>query len=114
MKMKTKIILGVAAVMAVTYGIRYTFVAATTETVTERFIRDSERVCAQNNECKYLAFGETETFENTDTWAFLKFNSSDVNRSLVKDNVCRMQVYGIRWGFMSWYRNIVKVYECKP
>jgi hypothetical protein len=109
MKFRYKVLLGVAAIMAVTYGVRYIYVAATTTTVTDTFTRDSERVCSQDDaqKCKYIAFGQNETYENTDEWVFLKYNSSDVNRFLVKGATCTMKVYGKRIKWLSWYRNII-------
>ena len=109
MKFGTKVIIGLGLIALTVTGLRYTYVAATTSIVTDTFTRDSERVCSSDNaqQCKYLAFGATETYENTDEWIFFKYNSSDVNRNLVKGNTCTLKVYGFRWGFMSWYRNII-------
>lgn len=108
MNLKIKIILAVAGIFLATSGIRYAYVSATTSYVTDTFARDSERVCNKTGEdCKYLAFGQNETYENVDEWVFFKYNSSDVNRSLVKGNTCRLKVHGFRWGWMSWYRNII-------
>jgi hypothetical protein len=99
------------AVLLVSSGLRYAYVAVTTETVTDTFVRDSERVCNSDDaqKCRYIAFGEKETYENTDEWMFFKWNSSDVNKSLVKGATCEMKVYGIRIPFFSWYRNIIEV-----
>jgi hypothetical protein len=106
--------LGLAAFLAVTYGVRYIYVAATTTTVTDLFVRDSERVCDKTGkDCKYLAFGQNETYENVDEWVFAKYNSSDVNKVLVKGNSCRLKVHGFRFGYMSWYRNIITA-DCVP
>lgn len=109
MKLKNKVILAVAALVVATVGIRYVYVASTTTTVTDTFVRDSERVCAQNDaqQCKYIAFGQNETYENTDEWLFWKYNSSDVNKNLVKGNTCQLKVHGLRIPFLSWYRNII-------
>jgi hypothetical protein len=113
MKLKTKLILGAVALVLLVGGGRMAYVATTTSIVTDTFVRDSERVCSQSDaqKCKYIAFGQNETYENTDTWAFLKFNSSDVNKSLVRGATCTLKVYGFRVPFMSWYRNIITA-EC--
>lgn len=105
-KIKVFALLGVALVATLFYAGR----ASLTSEFTETFARDSERVCSSsgNTNCKYVAFGENETYENTDTWMFLKFNSSDIEKDLVKGNTCFIKVYGIRFPFFSWYRNIIE------
>ena len=85
------------------------------ETLTNvTFVKDGERVCSSDSDCKFLEYSTDETFENTDEWSFMKFNSSDVHRMIRKDLTCdSMLVSGIRIPFMSWYRNIIKVENCK-
>jgi hypothetical protein len=105
----------IVALFFVTLGLgRYAYVSATTETITDTFVRDSERVCNADDaqKCRYLAFGKNETYENTDEWLFIKYNSSDVNRSLIRGNTCEIKVYGFRVPYFSWYRNIIKTSEC--
>lgn len=108
MKLRYKLIIGIMTLAALSYSVRYAYVSATTTTVEDTFVRDSERVCNKSGEdCKYLAFGQNETYENVDEWVFMKYNSSDVNKVLVKGNTCKLKVHGFRWGWMSWYRNII-------
>jgi hypothetical protein len=59
----------------------------------------------------YLVFTKEETFKNTDTIAFLKFNSSDVYGRIPVGSTCQLTVNGWRVPFLSLYRNIIKV-EC--
>jgi len=109
-KYTKKGIIGLGVALAVLYGGRYVYVAATTKTVTDTFVRDSERVCSANDaqQCKYIAYGTNTIYENTDEWVFLKFNSSDVNKVLVRGATCELKVYGWRIPFLSWYPNIIE------
>ena len=59
---------------------------------------------------KYLVFTENETFENTDSWLFWKFNSSDFNGKFVAGSTYKVKVAGWRIPFFSSYRNIVSIY----
>ncbi len=62
-------------------------------------------------ETKYLIFTKNETFKNTDTILHLKFNSSDVYRSIKKGKAYKAKIYGWRVPFLSMYRNILSVKE---
>lgn len=87
------------------------FARLTEDRITTTILRDGERVCSGSSEgtsCKYLEFGTGEVFENTDTWAFLKFNSSDVHGAIAAGKVCDLRVSGWRLPYLSWYRNIVE------
>lgn len=77
-------------------------------------VQDKERITTGvggNIESKYLIFTDTETFENTDSWLALKFNSSDVYGKLEKGQKCNITVTGFRIPFFSSYRNILSA-EC--
>lgn len=82
---------------------------STLETVSA-VVQDKERITTgsgQTAESKYLIFAEGETFENTDSWLALKFNSSDVYGYIQKGQTCDFQVTGFRIPFFSSYRNIL-------
>ena len=81
---------------------------STLETV-QVVVQDKERITSGHNNAtsKYLIFTETETFENTDSWLALKFNSSDVYGSIQKGQACSFRVTGYRSPFFSRYRNIL-------
>ncbi len=79
------------------------------DTVTAKIIR-LERVNNKESS-KYLIFTEKETFENTDTLLFTKFDSSDLYGKLIAGKTYRLRVYGFRIPLFSMYRNIVEVTE---
>lgn len=56
---------------------------------------------------KYLVFTEGETFQNTDSVWYWKFNSSDMHGHFSTGKY-RLTVYGWRVPFLSWYRNIIE------
>lgn len=61
---------------------------------------------------KYMVETEDETFENTDTLMFWKFNSSDLQRELKQHNgPVRVKVAGWRSTMLSSYRNIIEIVE---
>lgn len=57
----------------------------------------------------YLVFTEGEVFENTDSWPFFKFNSSDIQGELKVGNTYRAKVAGWRVPFLSMYRNVIEI-----
>jgi len=83
---------------------------ATKTLVSEVTIQDKERIVTgtgETQESKYLIFTDMETFENTDSWLALKFNSSDVYGAIPVGAKCDFTVTGFRVPFLSWYRNIL-------
>jgi hypothetical protein len=70
-----------------------------------------ERIVTKD-ESKYLIFTDSEVFENTDSILAMKFRSTDFYRDIKVGDTCTFTVTGIRWGFASWYRNIID-YSCK-
>lgn len=98
----------VALILMMTANIWIHF--ATKTTVSEVVIQDKERIVTGSGpaqESKYLIFTDTETFENTDSWLALKFNSSDVYGAIPVGAKCSFTVTGFRIPFLSWYRNIL-------
>lgn len=106
------LIIAVAAVVIFISPIAYRCSAATvTITVTGK-----DRVSygsGENLEHKYLVYTDEETFENTDTLVFWKYNSSDVYGKLKDGKRYRCLVAGWRIAFMSSYRNIITVEEVR-
>lgn len=62
---------------------------------------------------KYLIFTDKEVFEDTDSWAELKFNSSNLYGKLERGKTYDLSVYGWRIPLWSKYRNIVRAKEVK-
>ena len=59
----------------------------------------------------YLVFCEDETFKNDDALFHGKFRSSDLQGKLKVGETYKVKVFGWRVGFLSMYRNIVKIIE---
>lgn len=56
---------------------------------------------------KYLIFTDQGVFENTDTLAYVKFDSSDLQAKLMRPGKFEVVYYGFRIPFFSSYPNIV-------
>lgn len=107
--MKTLIYTGMLAVMSLGPIAAY----YSSEETIEITINDKERITTGSGEhisSKFIVYGENEVFENTDSWLYLKFNSSDVQNKINVGETYKVKVVGWRVPFISWYRNIVTVY----
>ncbi|MFW6226152.1 MAG: hypothetical protein ACOC3V_04270 [bacterium] len=105
--MKKIIIIFALLIISVTFLFQY----ATTEVVTIK-VTDKERIVKDNGEkveSYYLVFTEDETFKNVDALFHVKFRSSDLQGKLKVGETYTVKVYGFRSGFLSMYRNIVKI-----
>lgn len=63
---------------------------------------------------KYLIFatnseGEKIVLENTDSIAFFKFNSSDIQGDIEIGETYKIKTSGIRMPFLSMYKNIIDI-----
>ncbi len=58
---------------------------------------------------KYMVYTDGETFENTDSWIFLKRNSSDIYGLLKSEQQYEVRVAGWRSTWLSSYRNIIEI-----
>lgn len=97
--------------LMVAMPIKFWWYLSTSEAVYEATITD--KVVKQYKDgSKYLIFTDKGTYENTDTWMALKFNSSDVYGQAKIGAVCDLYVYGWRIPFFSMYQNI-KSMNCK-
>lgn len=61
----------------------------------------------------YLIYGDKETYTDTDSLIYWKFNSSDVYGHIQSGHTYRFTIYGWRVPFLSWYRNILTYQEIK-
>lgn len=73
-------------------------------------VEKTERVL-YGESSRYLIFTKDETFENTDSIAFFKFNSSDIYGRIDEGKSYQATVVGRRVPFLSWYRNIISIQE---
>lgn len=76
-------------------------------------ISEKQRISSEKSS-KYLIFTKNEVFENTDVLLLGKFNSSDLYGKFNAGETYKVQVIGWRVPFMSWYRNIVRIYVEDP
>ena len=83
-------------------------VYGTQETVSVTVVKTERVVSGESS--KYLVFTEDETFKNSDTIWYLKFNSSDIYGRL-EPGEYQFDVYGYRIPLLSSYRNIIEVKE---
>lgn len=73
-----------------------------------------ERV-AENGGGRYLIFtADGEVLENDDSWAFLKFDSSDIYGRMDEGETYKATVAGWRIRFLSMYRNVIELEEPTP
>ena len=75
-------------------------------------VKETERITKGSGESitsLYLVFTEDEVFENTDTYLYWKFNSTDFHNYLEVGKTYNVKVVGWRVPFLSWYRNIVEI-----
>jgi Protein of unknown function (DUF1523) len=56
----------------------------------------------------YIVFTDDETYENIDSPAYLKFNSSDLQGKLIMTGKFKIEYYGFRVPIFSMYKNIIK------
>lgn len=71
-------------------------------------VKDKERVSDGDSSSKYLIFSqEGEVFENTDSYHFGKYNSSDLYGQLEVGKKYKCDSFGERNPRWSWYRNLL-------
>ena len=56
--------------------------------------------------------GNVRTFQNTDSFLELKFNSADVQGAAHVGKTCSIDTYGYRLPLFSWFENVTDVYNC--
>lgn len=89
------------------------FEYSTVEIVKHQKIIGYERIVEikhkESSTSKWIVMTEDEVFESTDSILFLKFNSSDIVRTLKTGNTYTIKVNKLRIPFLSSYRNILSV-----
>lgn len=108
---KFKILLGVAAFIGALYVARVPVYEYSTARNVDFTVQRVERVTnADGNGAKYLVWSqEGDTYQNIDSFWWLKYNSSDVQGQLVPGKKITAKISGLRFGFFSWYPNIIEV-----
>lgn len=77
----------------------------------ERIVKGS----GEDTQSYYLVWSkEGEVFCVTDTWSFMRFDSSDRYGKLREGSHIKAKVAGWRVQFLSWYRNVVEIEEIDP
>lgn len=110
--MKMVMLITIAALLVFGYPIAYYFSTEQVEiTITKmnRITTSSGSGETASTSSKYLIFTNNEVFEDTDSWLFVKFNSSDLYSKLEIDHTYKVKVAGWRVPFLSWYRNIISI-----
>lgn len=72
-------------------------------------VLEKERIGLRNDNYKFLVYTPTEVFENTDTFLFFKYRSSDLQRDLTVGEEFKVRVAGWRVPFLSRHRNIIRI-----
>lgn len=93
----------VIMIAGINAGITYS-----TEDIAKITVSDKERI-GLDDTYKYLVYTNSETFENTDTIYYFKYNSSDLQNDLKIDSTYTVTVTGFRIPFLSEHRNIIEV-----
>lgn len=112
MKKHSKVLIGLVIVIIGVLGFIGYQGSQRTYTIS---VTEKERVVTSDSS-KYLVFGEGEdgeimVLENSDSFMFTKFNSSDVQGNLKVDGTYKVEVVGWRNGFLSIYPNIIDYEE---
>lgn len=107
MSVKSKFFLFVFCVFAALFG-GYCVAYINTETTIEIKVTDKE-VKVSESSSDYLIFTDGEVFQNSDSFIYWKFNSSDFQGEFHVDSSYRVVVVGWRIPFLSMYRNIVEI-----
>ena len=98
----TLVVLAVVAIGTEPYWTHGSKVVTVTGVTTKRMNRHGQ------DQDVYLVFTDDQTFRNTDTLYYFKFNSSDVQGKLIQGGRFRIDYYGFRIPVLSKYRNIIK------
>ena len=110
--MKMLMLITIAILLVFGYPIAYYFSTKQVEfTITkmDRITTSTGSGKMEGTSSKYLIFTNNEVFEDTDSWLFVKFNSSDIYSKLQIGSTYKVKVTGWRVPFLSWYRNIISI-----
>lgn len=101
------IALAFAALFIVPVGYTYGTARTITIEVTEK---DRMLTGGDKLDSYWLVFTKDhDVLQNSDSWFWLKFNSSSIHGRLERGKTYTVRVYGWRIGFFSMYPNIVSI-----
>lgn len=107
--MKKKMIFVIIIIALICSKIIYVYCTHSSKVVTIKTIDHKVYKDGDDVQDKYLIFTEKDgVFENTDSWFYFKWNSSDVQNSFVVGGKFKISYYGWRIPFISSYPNIIK------
>ena len=78
--------------------------------VIEITVSEKERITTGSGksiDSKFIIYSDSEVFENTDSWLYFKFNSTDFQNEFTVNQTYKVTVAGWRIPFLSMYRNVV-------
>ena len=108
MSNKSRILIAlIIMVFLTTYPVAYRMSIEEVEII----IKDKQSITTGSGdrlENKFLIFTKGEVFENSDSFLYFKFNSSDYQNDLEVGKTYKTKVVGWRVPFFSMYRNIVE------
>lgn len=108
--MKKKLIYAVFGISFITLLFGYPIAYYSSSDTVEITVKDKDRITTGSGESidsKFIVYTENEVFENTDSWMFVKFSSSDLQNKLEVGETYTVKVAGWRVPFLSMYRNII-------
>lgn len=93
------------------YAIAYLNYAVTEDIEEIRF--DEKWVKYQNQKAKYLVSSTSgEVYEISDSLLHMRYDSSNLYNEIESGKTCTIITQGFRVGFLSWYKNIIKAWDC--
>lgn len=84
----------------------------TSSEIVEITVSKTERISTGSGEDlshKFLIYTEGEVFENTDSWLYMKHNSTDIQNKAKTDSTYSVKVAGWRIPLISSYRNVIEI-----
>jgi heme/copper-type cytochrome/quinol oxidase subunit 2 len=106
-------VLIVAAIGFVPF-IHYNTMETISADVTEKYVKrksdsDEYRIATRSTNDT----NQVEVFKNVDSILSFKFNSADVNARIAVGDTCTLRVNGFRVPWLSMFRNVIEVKECR-
>lgn len=110
---KIVIVLGVVLLVVVVVGPWAGYQHCTVKTVKGARVNKMVDKKDSNKKERYLILTSKGEFENTDAFWHFKWRSSTLQNKIKVGKCYDFKTYGWRWGFRSWYPNVVGYKEVK-